>query len=151
MALVEFPTPGLKAFGFITGRITTPDATECYRVFIPTSPNPTTGYFQLVPIDRCEILDMSTEEAFRLNVAPVARFCELLPESVPLLFVSSDYVFEGIAPPYREEDERRPVSEYGRMKVEAEDLVLQRDMGLVLRIPLLIGAGPTQSSKSWVA
>ena len=36
------------------------------KVFIPTTPNPTTGYFQLVPVDRCKILDMSTEEAFRL-------------------------------------------------------------------------------------
>jgi len=90
------------------------------------------------------------EEAFRLNVAPVEQFCELLPESVPLLFISSDYVFEGTAPPYREEDERHPVSEYGRLKMEAEDLVLQRDAGLVLRIPLLIGAGPTWESSGFI-
>ena len=90
------------------------------------------------------------EEAFCLNVAPVELFCELLPESVPLLFISSDYVFEGLAAPYREEDERHPVSEYGRLKVEAEDLVLQRDAGLVLRIPLLIGAGPTWESSGFI-
>ena len=90
------------------------------------------------------------EEAFCLNVAPVELFCELLPESVPLLFISSDYVFEGLAAPYREEDERHPVSEYGRLKVEAEDLVLQRDAGSVLRIPLLIGAGPTWESSGFI-
>jgi dTDP-4-dehydrorhamnose reductase len=90
------------------------------------------------------------EEAFRLNVAPVEQLCELLPESVPLLFISSDYVFEGVAAPYREEDERHPVNEYGRLKVEAEDLVLQRDAGLVLRIPLLIGAGPTWESSGFI-
>ena len=89
-------------------------------------------------------------EAFRLNVAPVEQFCELLPESVPLLFISSDYVFEGVAAPYSEEDERHPVSEYGRLKVEAEDLVLQRDAGMVLRIPLLIGAGPTWESSGFI-
>ena len=38
------------------------------------------------------------EEAFRLNVAPIEQFCDRLPESVPLLFVSSDYVFDG--PPH---------------------------------------------------
>ena len=97
--------------------------------------------------DFCEV---DPEEAFRLNVAPVERFCELLPESVPLLFISSDYVFEGVAPPYREEDERHPVCEYGRLKVEAEDLVLQREAGLVLRIPLLIGAGPTWESSGFI-
>jgi dTDP-4-dehydrorhamnose reductase len=91
------------------------------------------------------------EEAFRLNVAPVQQFCELLPESVPLLFISSDYVFEGVAAPYREEDERHPVNEYGRLKMEAEDLVLQRDAGLVLRIPLLIGAGPTWESSGFIS
>ena len=90
------------------------------------------------------------EEAFRLNVAPVEQFCEALPESVPLLFISSDYVFDGVAAPYREEDERHPVNEYGRLKVEAEDLVLQRDAGSVLRIPLLIGAGPTWESSGFI-
>jgi len=90
------------------------------------------------------------EEAFRLNVAPVEQFCGLLPESVPLLFISSDYVFEGVAAPYREEEERHPVNEYGRLKVEAEDLVLQRDAGLVLLIPLLIGAGPTWDSSGFI-
>ena len=90
------------------------------------------------------------EEAFRLNVAPTAQFCELLPESVPLLFVSSDYVFDGAAAPYGEEDERHPVNAYGRLKVEAEDLVLRRDAGLVLRIPLLIGAGPTWEKSGFI-
>jgi dTDP-4-dehydrorhamnose reductase len=97
--------------------------------------------------DFCEL---NPEQASRLNVAPVARFCDLLPASAPLLFISSDYVFDGVAPPYREEDERHPVSEYGRLKVEAEDLVLQRDAGLVLRIPLLIGAGPTWPSSGFI-
>ncbi len=69
VALVEYPTPGLKAFGFLTGRITMPDATECYKIFIPTAPNPTSGYFQLVPSSRCEVLDMSTEEALRLIIS----------------------------------------------------------------------------------
>lgn len=90
------------------------------------------------------------EEASRLNVFPVEQICELLPESVPLLFISSDYVFQGVAPPYREEDDRQPVNEYGRLKVEAENLVLQREAGLVLRIPLLIGAGPTWESSGFI-
>ncbi|RLE20307.1 MAG: hypothetical protein DRJ65_18515 [Acidobacteria bacterium] len=90
------------------------------------------------------------EEAFRLNVTPIQHLCELLPETAPLLFVSSDYVFEGVAAPYREEDERHPVSEYGRLKVVAEDLVLEHDAGLVLRIPLLIGAGPTWEKSGFI-
>ena len=90
------------------------------------------------------------EEARRLNLAPVEHFCELLPESVPLLFISSDYVFDGGAAPYDEGDGRHPVNEYGRLKVMAEDLVLRRDRGLVLRIPLLIGAGPTWETSGFI-
>ena len=90
------------------------------------------------------------EEAFRLNVAPVERFCELLPESVPILFISSEYVFDGEGAPYGEEDERHPVNEYGRLKVKAEDLVLQRAAGSVLSVPLLIGAGPTWESSGFI-
>ncbi len=90
-------------------------------------------------------------EAARLNVGPVRDFCALLPESVPLVFVSSDYVFDGGAAPYREEDARDPVNVYGRLKVQAEDLVLERNTGLALRIPLLIGAGPTWESSGFVS
>lgn len=91
------------------------------------------------------------DEAASLNVAPVERFCELLSTSVPLLFISSDYVFDGEAPPYREDDDPRPVNEYGRMKVAAENLVLGRETGLVLRIPLLIGAGPTWEGSGFIS
>lgn len=90
------------------------------------------------------------EEASRLNVNPVARLCELLPDPVPLVFISSDYVFDGRNPPYCEHDERRPVNVYGQMKVQAEDFVLAREAGLVLRIPLLIGAGPTWEESGFI-
>ncbi len=70
---------------------------------------------------------------------------------MPLLFISSDYVFDGDAPPYREEDEPRPINEYGRLKVVAEDLVLGRETGSVLRIPLLIGAGPTWDNSGFIS
>ncbi len=89
-------------------------------------------------------------EASRLNLDPVAQMCELLPSSVPILFVSSDYVFDGNGAPYVEEAERHPVNFYGRLKVEAEDLVLRRENGLVLRIPLLIGAGPTWEDSGFI-
>ena len=97
--------------------------------------------------DFCE---ENPEEARRLNVSPVEKLCEQLPASVPLVFISSDYVFDGLAAPYSEDDERHPVNEYGRQKVEAEDLVLQRDAGLVLRIPLLIGAGRASEISGFV-
>jgi len=49
VVMVEFPRPGFKAIGFLTGRIKTSDGREFCKVFIPTTPNPTTGFFELVP------------------------------------------------------------------------------------------------------
>jgi uncharacterized membrane protein len=66
VVLVDFPAAPLKSFGFVTGMVTRPDGVECYKVFIPTTPNPTTGFLQLVPLDSAEVLPMTTEEAFRI-------------------------------------------------------------------------------------
>jgi dTDP-4-dehydrorhamnose reductase len=82
-------------------------------------------------------------EARRLNVAPVEVLCEALPQSAGLLFVSTDYVFDGERPPYREDSPRRAVNLYGQGKIEAEDRVLGRPSSLVVRMPLLVGAGST--------
>ncbi len=89
--------------------------------------------------DFCE---QEPEEAARLNVEPVAVMARTLPDGARLLFISTDYVFDGEDPPYSEEHPTNPVNSYGRIKAEAEALVLGHARGLVLRIPVLIGAGP---------
>ena len=57
-ALIEFPYPGMKCVGFITGKIRLPDGRVFYKVFVPTTPNITVGLFQLVApedVHRCEL------------------------------------------------------------------------------------------------
>ncbi len=81
-------------------------------------------------------------ETARLNVDPVRVACEAAPPGCRVVFISSDYVFDGEHPPHDEGDPRWPLSEYGRSKVLAEDVVLERPGALVLRLPLLVGAGP---------
>lgn len=66
VVLVNFPSPELRAFGFVTGRIITPDGVDCFKVFIPTTPNPTTGFLQLTPVATTPVLDLSPEEAISL-------------------------------------------------------------------------------------
>jgi dTDP-4-dehydrorhamnose reductase len=60
-----------------------------------------------------------------------------------LVHVSTDLVFDGEPPRaagYREEDAARPLSVYGRTKLEGEEAVLAADPGaLVARLPLLLG------------
>ena len=65
VALVDFPATGLKALGFVTGELTLPDGSRCYSVFIPTTPNPTTGFLELVAVERVELLPLTAEEAIR--------------------------------------------------------------------------------------
>ncbi|HOW97623.1 MAG TPA: SDR family oxidoreductase [Kiritimatiellia bacterium] len=88
------------------------------------------------------------EEAARLNVEPVRAMAAALPPAARLVLVSTDYVFDGEAPPYREDRERRPASVYGRTKAAAEDLALARANSLVVRIPLLIGIEPAHRGPS---
>ena len=56
-----------------------------------------------------------------------------------LVQVSTDYVFDGTAGPYLEGDKPAPLSVYGRTKLEAELLVLERDGHLVIRANVLFG------------
>lgn len=56
-----------------------------------------------------------------------------------LVQVSTDYVFDGTAGPYLEGDKVAPLSVYGRTKLEAERLVLERNGHLVIRANVLFG------------
>lgn len=73
VALVEYPRRGTYVIGFITGESKgeIQDKTEknMINVFIPTTPNPTSGFYMLVPDDELVVLDMSVEDAFKLIIS----------------------------------------------------------------------------------
>ncbi len=57
-----------------------------------------------------------------------------------LVFISTDYVFDGKSGPYSEEDETNPLGIYAKHKLEAEELVLKNVPGsLVLRVNTIYG------------
>jgi len=97
--------------------------------------------------DFCE---SDAEEARRLNVDTTRNLCRALPDTVPLLYASTDYVFDGTAPPYHEEDAPTPLSIYGRTKLEGEQVVLERSRSLSLRFPVLVGAGDTLAGSGFI-
>lgn len=88
------------------------------------------------------------DEAARLNIDPVRAMTAALPPAARLVLISTDYVFDGESPPYREDSERRPASVYGRTKAGAEDGALARPGSLVVRIPVLIGVEPAHRGRS---
>jgi uncharacterized membrane protein len=71
--LVEYPRRGIWAIAFVTGTIGSslqsmlPGA--MLSVFIPTSPNPTTGWYAIVPEDEVVNLNMPVEDAFKLIIS----------------------------------------------------------------------------------
>jgi len=72
--MIEYPRKGIYSIGFITRRAegevqkkTT--GKEVFSVFVPTTPNPTSGIFLLVPEDEIIMLDMSVEEALKLVIS----------------------------------------------------------------------------------
>lgn len=65
VVLIEFPRLGTRSLGFLTGTIERPDEEPWRTVFIPTTPNPTTGFLQLVPASQVLPTEMTVEEAIK--------------------------------------------------------------------------------------
>lgn len=71
--LVEWPYPGCWTIAFQTGlpaaAITTHLPSEHISVYVPTTPNPTGGYFVVVPVSRVHELDMTVDEALKYIIS----------------------------------------------------------------------------------
>jgi uncharacterized membrane protein len=70
VVLIEFPNRHMRAVGFVT-RIVRDKTTnqELAAVYVPTTPNPTSGYLELVPIERVINTDMTVEEAMTFIIS----------------------------------------------------------------------------------
>ena len=73
VVLIEYPRKGSWAVGFATkdnvGEITTKTNKKLVNVFVPTTPNPTSGFLLMFPKDEVIYLDMSFEEASKFIVS----------------------------------------------------------------------------------
>ena len=73
VVLVEYPRKGSWAVGFATkdntGEISKKTNTELVNVFVPTTPNPTSGFLLMFPKSEVVYLDMSFEEASKFIVS----------------------------------------------------------------------------------
>ncbi|WP_078552782.1 DUF502 domain-containing protein [Bacillus alkalicellulosilyticus] len=73
VVLLEYPRKGLYTIGFLTGeskgevqRVT---SRECINVFLPTTPNPTSGWLVLVPHEDVIFLDMTVEQGLKFIIS----------------------------------------------------------------------------------
>ena len=73
VVLVEYPRKGSWAVGFATkenkGEISKKTNTDLINVFVPTTPNPTSGFLLMFPKNEIVYLDMSFEEASKFIVS----------------------------------------------------------------------------------
>jgi uncharacterized membrane protein len=80
VVLIEFPSPEMKTVGFVT-RTMRDQATgaQLAAVYVPTTPNPTSGYLEIVPVDRLVSTDWSIDDALNFIISGGAAG----PDNVP--------------------------------------------------------------------
>lgn len=73
VVLIEYPRKGIWTMGFVTGKASSQLQThlerEAISVFIPTTPNPTSGWYAVVPLAEAIDLDISIEDAFKVLIS----------------------------------------------------------------------------------
>jgi uncharacterized membrane protein len=69
VVIVEYPRIGMKVIAFATGGIKSKDGTELTSIFIPTTPNPTSGFLIYLPESDIVETSLTVEEAMKLIVS----------------------------------------------------------------------------------
>jgi len=80
VVLIDFPHREMKSVGFVT-RVLRDEATgaELAAVYVPTTPNPTSGYLEVVPMDKLIFTDWSMDQAMTFIISGGA----VSPERIP--------------------------------------------------------------------
>jgi uncharacterized membrane protein len=72
VVLIRFPHPGVRSIGFVTREFTKATSfgdAGTYMVFVPTTPNPTSGFLVAAPRDDVEVLGIDVEEGIKLVIS----------------------------------------------------------------------------------
>jgi uncharacterized membrane protein len=84
VVLVDFPRRGMKVVGFVT-RVMIEEGTgrQIAAVYVPTTPNPTGGYLELVPVDELIPTDWTMDQAMAFIISGGAVAPDVLPSAPP--------------------------------------------------------------------
>jgi uncharacterized membrane protein len=69
VVLVDFPHKGMKVVAFITNEIVHTDGTKSYSVLIPTAPNPTTGFMEILKEEEITRTRITVDEAVKMIIS----------------------------------------------------------------------------------
>ena len=84
VVLIDFPHTEMKSIGFVT-RVLREHGTgrELAAVYVPTTPNPTSGYLEIVPVEKITPTDWTVDQAMSFIISGGAVSPETIPFSVP--------------------------------------------------------------------
>jgi uncharacterized membrane protein len=66
--MLEYPKSGIWSIGFKTSKFTANNE-NLIMVFVPTTPNPTSGFLVLLPPEKVKTLDMKVDEALKMIIS----------------------------------------------------------------------------------
>lgn len=91
VVLVDFPHGEMKAIGFVT-RVLKERGTgrELAAVYVPTTPNPTSGYLEIVPVEKITPTDWTVDQAMSFIISGGAVSPESIPFSPPAAGANGD-------------------------------------------------------------
>ena len=138
-SLVPFTSPGNRATAVqFWPRLKLEDPEWIETIFAQYQPETLLYCHAVCDIPKCEA---DPEWAYEINVRHLQRVLKALPNQTRLVYASSDHVFGGPGT-YDEYSPPCPISVYGRTRVEAEQVVLERPQSLIIRTGLAIGPSP---------
>ena len=84
VVLVDFPHTEMKSIGFVT-RVIREQGTgrELAAVYVPTTPNPTSGYLEIVPVEKITPTDWTVDQAMSFIISGGAVAPDTIPFSPP--------------------------------------------------------------------
>lgn len=99
---------------------------------------------------RPDVMAKNVEAARKLNIDATRNVCEeATAVNATVIYISTDYVFDGTSAPYNEDDQTNPLNEYGLSKLEGEKIALSvNSSNVVLRVAILYGfvESPSESA-----
>ena len=84
VVLTEFPRKGMRTIGFITNETVDPSGKKLLNIFIPTAPNPTSGFLQIVREEEIIRTGISVENALKMIVSAGRIVPEEISKKLPV-------------------------------------------------------------------
>lgn len=110
-----------------------------YEFFVGLKPDLVIHTAAMTNVDECEV---NPEDAYLINwiaTREITKVCRDL--GIPIIYLSTDFVFDGKKGVYEESDEPYPLSIYGKTKLLGEEEVKSWGIHCIIRVSWLFGGG----------